>query len=65
MGDIQEMTREEFLRRFKNKLAEFLEDSYDAKYVDEIAPTYWDDAELRAEGPEACAEAEAGEWGEE
>lgn len=56
--------REEFLRRFKTKLLSLLGEHYDAKYVDEIAPTYWDDAGARADGPETCAEAEFSEWGE-
>lgn len=64
MSDITEMTREEFLRRFKKRLEELLEDAYDAKYIDEIAPTYWDDLDFRADGPEECAESEYGEWGE-
>lgn len=56
--------REEFLARFKARLRDLLGDSYDFKYVENIAPTYWDDADQRAEGPEDCAEAEASEWGE-
>lgn len=60
-----EIAREAFLDRFKTRLLELLDDAYDAKYVDEIAPTYWDDLAQRDDGPEECAEAEASEWGQE
>lgn len=60
-----EITSEEFIARFKARLRELLGEAWDAKYVDEIAPTYWDDEGQRADGPEDCAEAEASEWGEE
>ena len=60
-----EITREQFIDRFKIRLRDILGESYDFKYVDEIAPTYWNDPDQRAEGPEECAEAEASEWGEE
>lgn len=59
------ITREEFLTRFKARLRDVLGEHYDLKYVDDIAPTYWDDLSQRAEGPEECAEAEASEWTEE
>ena len=64
-GESAIITREQFLDRFKRRLRDLLEEHYDAKYVDDIAPTYWDDLDQRAEGPEECAEAEASEWGEE
>lgn len=60
-----EITREQFIDRFKIRLRDILGESYDFKYVDEIAPTYWNDPDQRAEGPEECAEAEASEWGPE
>lgn len=60
-----EITSEEFIIRFKSRLREILGESWDAQYVDKIAPTYWDDLGQRADGPEDCAEAEASEWGEE
>lgn len=59
------ITREAFIERFKAKLLDLLGEHYDAKYVNQIAPTYWDDLLQRADGPEDCAEAEASEWGEE
>lgn len=60
-----EITRDEFLGRFKRRLRDILGEHYDAKYVDEIAPTYWNEPNQRADGPEECAEAEAHEWGSE
>lgn len=60
-----EITRDEFIARFKTRLRDLLGEAYDFKYVDEIAPTYWDDLAQRADGPEDCAEVEASEWGEE
>ena len=65
MNDAAIMTRDEFLQRFKSKLRDILGEHYDFGYVDQIAPTYWDDPLQRAEGPEDCAEAEASEWGDE
>lgn len=59
------MDRDEFLRRFKTRLRDILGENYDAKYIDEIAPSYWNDPDQRAEGPEQCAEYEASEWGDE
>lgn len=57
------ISRKEFIDRFKQRLRDILGENYDYKYVDEIAPTYWNDADLRTEGPEECAEFEASEWG--
>ena len=60
------LARGEFISRFKTALKKELGESYDAKYVDQIAPTYYDEQFL-VDGidPETCAEAEASEWGEE
>lgn len=60
------MDKDQFIIRFKAELRRLLpEGAYDAEYVDQIAPTYWDDPDYRADGPEECAESEASEWGEE
>lgn len=59
------MDRYEFISRFKSRLHDILGVHYDPNYVDQIAPTYWDDLGQRSEGPEECAEAEASEWGQE
>jgi len=61
----ENLTREEFLSRFKVHLKSILGEHYDFQYVDQIAPSYWDDIDFRLDGPEVCAEAEASEWGEE
>ena len=63
--EIAEITRDEFLSRFKSRLRDILGEHYDFGYVDQIAPTYWDDLQQRADGPEECAESEASEWGPE
>lgn len=60
-----EITRDEFIERFKLKLRELLCEHYDVGYANDIAPTYWEDAGQRSWGPEECAEAEFSEWGEE
>lgn len=62
------MEKDEFITRFKAELKRLLPPgAYEGedKYVDDIAPTYWDDPDQRADGPEDCAEAEASEWGHE
>lgn len=59
------ITREQFLTRFKTKLRDLLGEHYDAKYADTIAPVYWDEADMRADGPEECAGYEVSEWGPE
>lgn len=62
------MEKDEFVSRFKTRLRQCLPSgAYEGaeNYVNEIAPTYWDDEQQRAEGPEECAEAEASEWTDE
>lgn len=62
------MEKEEFVKRFKAALEKLLpyDDYVDGlEYIEKIAPTYWDDPDQRADGPEECAESEAHEWGRE
>lgn len=60
------MNKDEFVSAFKTELQRLLPaDAWDEKYADEIAPTYWDDLSMRADGPIECAEWEAHEWGME
>lgn len=62
------MEKDQFVREFKSHLRSILSDSAyreNESYIDEIAPSYWDDKDQRGEGPKSCAEAEASEWGEE
>lgn len=63
---METITREEFLARFKAELlrhaATFNEGGSVDDYADEIGPTYWDDLEQRADGPEACAQADLDCW---
>lgn len=34
------------------------------EYAEMTAPTYWDDKEQRAEGPQECARSDMSYWGE-
>lgn len=69
MVDGTTITREEFLARFKAEMlthAQTFDDgSSVADYADEVGPTYWDNPEQRAEGPEVCADADVSYWGED
>ena len=63
------MTKEEFCERFKARMLAVAGEKFDdgesvADYADETAPTYWDDPDQRAEGPEECAVADISYWGE-
>lgn len=64
------MSRDEFLRRFKARMldrapfAKFDDGTSVAEYADGIGPTYFDEVEQRAEGPEECADADMSYWGE-
>lgn len=64
-----ELERENFCARFRAWMldragATFDDGSSIADYADDTGPTYWDDASMRDEGPEACAEADMSYWGE-
>ena len=63
-----EITRDEFIARFKVRMlryaTKFDGGSSVAEYADEVAPTYWDEPDQRAEGPEECADADVSYWGE-
>lgn len=61
------MTEQEFCTRFVAEMMNIaVEDDFGElrKYAEETAPTYWADEDQRAEGPEACAQADVGYWGE-
>lgn len=62
-----ELTRDEFCERFVSQMMASLSiyagtEAELTAYAWEIAPTYWEDEDQRSEGPEACAEADIGEW---
>lgn len=65
-----EKARDEFCARFKAhmlKLSPF--DKFDdgmtvAEYAEDTAPTYYDNPDQRAEGPEECAESDMSYWGD-
>ena len=67
---IEAAAKAEFCARFKaHMLKRTPFDKFDdgmtvAEYADETAPTYFDEPEYRADGPEACAEADISYWGE-
>ena len=63
-------SREEFVARFKARMLTVAGPTFDdggsiAEYADETGPTYWDDQDQRAEGPESCADADMSYWGEQ
>lgn len=64
------ITREEFLARFKAEMIRragptftFTDGESVASYADATGPTYWDEPDLRADGPEECAQSDMEEWG--
>lgn len=62
--------RDEFIARFKAhmlkeaKIEKFDDGMSVAEYADMTAPTYYDEPDQRADGPEACAESDISYWGE-
>lgn len=64
-----EIAKDEFCARFITRMMASL-DRYDGsedelrEYAKEIAPTYWDDPDMRAEGPEKCASTDISYWEE-
>lgn len=67
MAEQETLTKEEFCRRFKVEMLRLAGEKFGdgksiADYADEIAPTYWEDSILRADGPEDAAEADLSYW---
>jgi hypothetical protein len=69
MDDV--LTNEQFCARFKAEMLRrasphntFEDCQSIADYADKVAPTYWDEAMWREEGPEECAAADMSYWGE-
>lgn len=65
-----EITREEFCARFKARMlaragATFADGGAIAEYADETGPTYFDDEDLRDDGPEDCADTDISYWEDE
>lgn len=61
--------KEEFCARFKAHMLKMTGEKFDdgesiADYADATAPSYWEDAEQRQDGPEECADSDIGYWGE-
>lgn len=64
-----EITEQEFCARFKARMLAVAGETFDdgesiSEYADETAPTYYETDWQRAEGPEACADADMSYWGE-
>jgi hypothetical protein len=67
---MMELTKEAFCARFRARMlaragVTFGDGGSIAEYADQAAPTYFDDAAQRAEGPEECADADMSYWGDE
>jgi hypothetical protein len=61
--------REAFCAAFKDRMLAAAGPAFDdgesiAEYADEVADTYYDDPDQRAEGPAACADADMSYWGD-
>ena len=67
-GDLTEM---EFVRRFTDRCLKVcgfthFEDGMSVdEYCGDVAKSYYDDPDYRADGPEVCAEEDMSYWGEE
>ena len=66
---MSDITREEFCARFKAEMLRIAGPTFDdgesiAAYADDIGPTYWDQSDQRAEGPEECAQTDISYWEE-
>jgi len=64
------LEQEEFCRRFREHMLSragtyFADGESISAHADETAPAYWDDLDMREEGPEACVDADMSYWGEE
>ena len=64
-----EITKDEFCARFVARMMASM-DRYDGseaelrEYAEHIAPTYWDDPNVRVYGPEECASTDISYWEE-
>lgn len=60
---------DEFRQRFKAYMLKagdtFDDGSSIAEYAEEAAKAYWEDDDMRGDGPEACAAADMDYWGED
>lgn len=70
MDSGEELTREEFVRRFTARMiARVGPTDADGDPVEDyavtVAETYWEDAEQRADGPEECADCDISYWEDE
>lgn len=66
MTTTAELTRDEFVARFKAEMLRYATTDANgesvADYADIVAVAYWEDEETRAEGPEKCARDDIDYW---
>lgn len=64
-----EVSKDEFIERFVKHMTDRVERFDDGasveEYARETAPTYWDEPDQRADGPEECARSDMSYWGED
>lgn len=71
MTSLSDLPRDEWERRFaehmivKAGFTHFDDGESVESYAKRIAPSYWEDAESRGEGPEDSADADMSYWGEQ
>ncbi len=65
------MTKEEFVQRFTAQclstcgFTHFNDGTLVTDYCQEVALSYWDDEDRRADGPEDCADEDMTYWGKD
>ena len=70
MAEVEAITKEEFCARFIKRMTilapftAFDDGTLVKDYAKETAPTYWENEDQRADGPEECADADMSYWGE-
>jgi len=67
MVETDVVERDTFCARFKAHMLKVAGPTFEdgtsiAEYADEAGPTYWEDEEQRAFGPEECASADISYW---
>lgn len=65
-----ELTKEEWCERFVARMLKCAGPKFDdgtsiEEYGREVAPSYWEDEDLREEGPDECADEDMSYWGED
>jgi predicted HD phosphohydrolase len=63
------MNKDEFCQRFVTYMVQHAGETFNdgtsiREYAEDTAPTYWDNPDQRAEGPDECASADMSYWEE-